>query len=65
MPSNSKPRRQARKGTPLARRIGALKRERAQLEEEVLQLKAAVNIWTEVCRQTVTVAKSETSMEIG
>jgi methylmalonyl-CoA mutase N-terminal domain/subunit len=37
---------------PLSRRIGDLKRERAELEEEVLQLRAAVQIWTEVCRQT-------------
>ena len=28
--------------------IGKLKRERAELEEEVLQLKAAVTIWTAV-----------------
>jgi hypothetical protein len=34
-------------------RIGALKRERAELEEEVLQLRAAVMIWTAVCRQTM------------
>lgn len=41
---------------PLVRRIGDLKRERAELEEEVLQLRAAVQIWTEVCRQTMAVA---------
>ena len=29
--------------------IGKLKRERAELEEEVLQLRAAVKIWTAVC----------------
>jgi hypothetical protein len=29
-------------------RIGKLKRERAELEEEVLQLRAAVKIWTAV-----------------
>jgi hypothetical protein len=39
---------------PLSRRIGDLKRERAQLEEEVLQLRAAVQIWTAVRRQIVT-----------
>lgn len=38
---------------PLTRKIGRLKRERAQLEEEVLQLRAAVNIWSEVCRHTM------------
>jgi len=41
---------------PLAERIGALKQEMAQLEEEVLQLRAAVQIWTAICRQTVTSA---------
>ena len=38
---------------PLSRRIGLLKRECARLEEEVLQLKAAVHIWTEACRHTM------------
>ena len=41
---------------PLSHRIGDLKRERAELEEEVLQLRAAVQIWTEVHRQTVSIA---------
>jgi hypothetical protein len=34
-----------------------LLRERAQLQEEVMQLKAAVNIWTEVCRSLQIAAK--------
>ena len=38
---------------PLSRRIGELKRERAELEEEVLQLRAAVQIWTAVRRQAM------------
>jgi hypothetical protein len=41
---------------PLAHRIGDLRRERAELEEEVLQLRAAVEIWTEVHRQTISIA---------
>jgi hypothetical protein len=41
---------------PLSRRIGDLKRERAELEEEILQLRAAVQIWTEVYRQTTSPA---------
>lgn len=31
--------------------IAALERERAALLEEVLQLKAAVHVWTAVCRR--------------
>ena len=42
---------------PLTRRIVDLKRERAKLEEEVLQLRAAVRIWAEVCQQTRAAAK--------
>ena len=34
----------------------ALKRERAKLEEEIRQLKAAVNVWTEICRRTMQTA---------
>jgi|SRR5271157_1539586 len=45
---------------PLSRRIGDLKRERAELQDEVLQLRAAVQIWTEVWRRTMyTAAGSE------
>lgn len=40
----------------LTRRVGDLRRERAELEEEVLQLKAAVQIWTAVCRRTLAAA---------
>jgi len=53
MSQKSKPTRTSTHYDPLARRVGDLKRERAELEEEVLQLRAAVQIWTEVCRQTM------------
>lgn len=43
----------------LPRRIGDLKRERAELEEEVLQLRAAVKIWTAVRHQTMATAGLE------
>ena len=36
----------------ITRRIVELTRERFRLEEEVLQLQAAVHIWTEVAAQT-------------
>jgi len=36
----------------LARRINRLQAEREQLEEEIVQLRAAVLIWTEVVRRT-------------
>jgi hypothetical protein len=36
----------------VARRIVQLMRERAELEEEVRQLRAAVQIWTSVAEQT-------------
>jgi hypothetical protein len=41
---------------PLPRRIGDLKRERGELEEEIFQLRAAIRIWTEVWRQTMSPA---------
>jgi hypothetical protein len=44
---------------PLSHRIGELKRERAELEEEVLQLRAAVQIWTAVRRQIMATAASQ------
>jgi hypothetical protein len=44
---------------PLSRRIGELKRERAELEEEVLQLRAAVQIWTAVHRQIMATAAGQ------
>jgi len=58
---NLKPRTCARpdlliESEPLARRIRDLKRERAKLEQEILQLRAAVQVWTEVCRQRVAAA---------
>jgi len=40
----------------LTRRINHLKRERAALEEDIAQLKAAVEVWTEVYRQTRSLA---------
>ncbi len=52
MTRKSKSTGRSRNALPLVRKIGALRRERAELEEEVVQLKAAVNIWAEVCRQT-------------
>jgi hypothetical protein len=42
----------------LARRISELVRERALLEEEVLQLRAAVQIWTAVAEQAALPAAS-------
>jgi hypothetical protein len=41
---------------PLTQRIGELKRERAELEEEILQLRAAVRIWSAVRRQMMATA---------
>ena len=55
MAKNTKPSRTSTTG-PLTRRIGDLKRERAELEEEVLQLRAAVRIWTAVSRGTMSTA---------
>jgi hypothetical protein len=61
MSKNSKPTRTPTRLDPLARRIVDLKRERAELEEEILQLRAAVQIWAEVYRQTMhTAAGPET-----
>ena len=48
---------------PLARRIGELKRERAELEEEVLQLRAAVQIWTAVRRQVMSTAAGPEALD--
>jgi methylmalonyl-CoA mutase N-terminal domain/subunit len=53
MSKNSKPPRTSTSVEPLSRRIVDLKRERAELEEEILQLRAAVQIWAEVYRQTM------------
>jgi hypothetical protein len=38
---------------PLSRRVGDLERERARLEEEVHQLRAAIHIWTEVFQHSL------------
>jgi len=40
-------------GEPLPRRLSDLRREREVLEEEVLQLRAAVQIWKDVSRLTL------------
>ncbi len=49
---------------PLSRRIGDLKRERAELEEEVLQLRAAVQIWTAVRRGVVSNATGSEAVDV-
>jgi len=41
---------------PLSRRISDLKRARAELEEEILQLKAALRIWAEIHHRRATSA---------
>lgn len=66
-PRNSGPSRINRTAAPHAGRIGELERERARLQEEVLQLRAAVNIWTEVFRQSTQAEKESPSngMEAG
>ena len=48
---------------PLSRRIGELKRERAELEEEVRQLRAAVQIWTAVRCQTMATATGSEALD--
>jgi|HubBroStandDraft_4_1064222.scaffolds.fasta_scaffold114113_2 hypothetical protein len=61
MSENPKPSKPARTSThfdPLSRRIGDLKRERAELEEEVMQLRAAVQIWKAVYHTVVSAAGS-------
>ena len=61
MSKNPKPTRTSTRFEPLSQRIVDLKRERAELEEEILQLRAAVQIWAEVYRQTMhTAAGPET-----
>jgi methylmalonyl-CoA mutase N-terminal domain/subunit len=57
MSKTSKPTGTSTRFDPLSRRIVDLKRERAELEEEILQLRAAVQIWSEVCRQTISTAE--------
>jgi methylmalonyl-CoA mutase N-terminal domain/subunit len=53
MARTSKPESTSTNSDRTLRRIGKLKRERAELEEEVLQLRAAVKIWTAVCDQAM------------
>jgi hypothetical protein len=53
MARTSKPEKTSTHSDRTLRRIGKLKRERAELEEEVLQLRAAVKIWTAVCDQAM------------
>jgi len=48
----------------VTRRIAELMRERAKLEEEVLQLRVAVQIWTAVAEQTVVPSDANGSMSI-
>jgi hypothetical protein len=48
MPIKNKPAATEQFRAPLSQRVGVLERERARLEEEVLQLRAAIHIWTEV-----------------
>lgn len=62
MPSRSKPVRITTDRALLHSTVGDLQRERARLEEEVLQLKAAVNIWSEVLRHTMGGSKPESSI---
>jgi hypothetical protein len=50
--------------TPLSRRVGDLERERARLEEEVLQLRAAMHIWTEVVRQSLAELKASPAVSL-
>jgi hypothetical protein len=61
MSKTSKPARTSKHYDPLSRRIGDLERERAELEEEVLQLRAAVQIWTAVCRHRMALVASPES----
>ena len=51
MPKNSRLPRTSHHSESLWRRVADLKRERAELEEEVLQLRAAAQVWTEICRR--------------
>jgi hypothetical protein len=53
MARTSKPERTSTHSDRTSRRIGKLKRQRAELEEEVLQLRAAVKIWTAVCHNAM------------
>ena len=66
-PRNVGPSRITRRRPPFVGRLTALELERARLEEEVRQLKAAANIWAEVCRQNRNEEKEPLSgsMEIG
>jgi hypothetical protein len=61
MARTSKPERTSTHSDPTLRRIGKLKRQRAELEEEVLQLRAAVKIWTAVCHNAMSRAEGAES----
>jgi hypothetical protein len=61
MARTSKPERASTHGDRTSRRIGKLKRQRAELEEEVLQLRAAVKIWTAVCHNAMSRAEGSES----
>jgi hypothetical protein len=53
-----------KKNCELVRQIGRLMLERRKLEEEVLQLIAAVNIWSSVCRQTIAAARNSGAVDL-
>jgi hypothetical protein len=55
----SKPLKPSRSSESVKRRLDKLKRERARLEEEVLQLRAAVHIWTEVSNRAMKITKDD------
>ena len=59
MPENSRLTRTSHRSESLWRRVADLKRERAELEEEVLQLRAAAQVWTEICRRVMYTAGVE------
>ena len=62
--SPESPRTSSHHHDPLSRRIGDLKRERAELEEEILQLRAAVQIWGAVRRHTLETVESPEALDV-
>ena len=59
------PRRLSRNAAPFEGPLGALERERARLQEEVLQLRAAVHIWKDVYRHTMAASSDASPAEHG
>ena len=49
----------------ISRRVSQLIQERAQLEEEVRQLRAAVQIWAEVAEQKCVMSRQSSSGDLG